>query len=64
MIQVHRKIKIARLMIHPNKIGIEIIPVYHHHLKQKFIVDIIPKVDVIGDRNANIFIQIMIQQKV
>jgi hypothetical protein len=48
-------------MISP--IEIEIIPVYHH-LRQKFIVDIFPKVGVIGDRIANIFIQIMIQQKV
>jgi hypothetical protein len=47
-----------------NNILIEQIPVYHHHHKEKFIVDFFCKVAVIGDLIANIFILIMIQQKV
>lgn len=64
MIQVHQKRKILHRMINQNKIEIEQMPVYHHRRKEKFIVDIFRKVDVIGDRIANIFIQILIQQKV
>lgn len=64
MIQVHQKRLTLHLMNLSIPIRIEIIPVYHHHLKQKFIAVITCKVDVIGHRTASIFIQWMIQRKV